>query len=360
LTSTRGIHLWREFNVNAPRSPNSYVNFTSYLASRDFANFRNASSSNRPIYNASNAGELVRFLFQANNANTVNRVVEFGVPITVINLNSQASSTALDAAISALNNLRPDPASNEIEELTSAGNSFYRGLTLELRRRFGSAVSFRAGYTFSKLIDDGVVNTSDALSPGDFRGERARSLLDRRHRFVVSSVMELPRVCGSFELGSIWRVASGAPFNISISGTDRNLDDVGNDRPNFSGDTHKLRWRSPGSKIDPALIDAFSLPPIGQSGNLPRNAGHGPGQFMLDLNVSREFRLHQRFVVRPVIEFDNVLNKTVFSFGSEFVNFNALSPTATEEQRKAFMDSFLLATRTMRPRQIRVGLKFEF
>jgi len=172
--------------------------------------------------------------------------------------------------------------------------------------------------------------------------------------------MELPRVCGSFELGSIWRVASGAPFNISIGGTDRNLDDVGNDRPNFSGDTHKLRWRSPGSPIDPALIDAFSLPPIGQSGNLPRNAGHGPGQFMLDLNVSREFRLHQRFVVRPVIEFDNVLNKTVFSFGSEFVNFNALSPTATEEQRKAFMDSFLLATRTMRPRQIRVGLKFEF
>ena len=57
---------------------------------------------------------------------------------------------------------------------------------------------------------------------------------------------------------------------------------------------------------------------------------------------------------------DNVLNKTVFSFGSEFVNFNALSPTATEEQRNAFLDSFLLATRTMRPRQIRVGLKFEF
>jgi len=61
-----------------------------------------------------------------------------------------------------------------------------------------------------------------------------------------------------------------------------------------------------------------------------------------------------------VIEFDNVLNKTVFSFGSEFINFSALSPTATEEQRQAFMDSFLLATRTMRPRQIRIGLRLEF
>jgi hypothetical protein len=78
------------------------------------------------------------------------------------------------------------------------------------------------------------------------------------------------------------------------------------------------------------------------------------------LNVTREFRVNERLSWRPVIEFDNVLNKTVFSFGSEFINFNALSPTATSEQRQAFLDSFLLATRTMRPRQIRVGLKVEF
>ena len=78
------------------------------------------------------------------------------------------------------------------------------------------------------------------------------------------------------------------------------------------------------------------------------------------MNVTRQFRLHEHLALRLIAEFDNVLNKTVFSFGSEFVNFNALSPTATEEQRKAFMDSFLMATRTMRPRQIRVGLKMEF
>jgi hypothetical protein len=361
LTSTRGIHLWREFNVNAPQLPAQYQNFTSYLASRDFTNFRNTTSDRRPIYNASNAGELVRFVFETGTtSNTVGRIIEFGVPVSVINLNSATSSTAIDVALSALNNLRPDTTSTEIEQLISAGNSFYRGLTLGLRRSFGSRGSFRAGYTFSRLIDDGVVNTSDALVPGDFRAERARSLLDRRHRFVLSGLLNLPRLFGSLELAGIWRIASGAPFNISIGGTDRNLDDVGNDRPNFSGDTHQLRWRSPGSELIPGLAEAFSLPPIGQSGNLPRNAGYGPGQFLLDLNVSRKFRFTKRFVVRPIVEFDNVLNKTVFSFGSEFVNFNALSATATEEQRKAFMDSFLLATRTMRPRQIRVGLKLEF
>ena len=98
---------------------------------------------------------------------------------------------------------------------------------------------------------------------------------------------------------------------------DRNLDDVSNDRPNHS----------------------FSLPPIGQSGNLPRNAGRGPGLFMLDLNVTKEFRLSERLRIRPSVEFDNVLNKTVFSFGSEFID------SSTKPQR------------TMRPREIRIGIK---
>jgi len=44
------------------------------------------------------------------------------------------------------------------------------------------------------------------------------------------------------------------------------------------------------------------------------------------------------------VEVDNVLNKTVFSFGSEFINLD---------------ESFLVPKRTMRPRQIRVGVKID-
>jgi hypothetical protein len=255
-----------------------------------------------------------------------------------MNLNSPSSTTMLEVALAALNNLRPDPARGEIEQLISAGNSFYRGMTLELRKRFDSGFTFRAGYTLSSLIDDGVVNTSDALVPGDFRAERARSLLDRRHRFVFSGTFDLL----SIQLSPIWRVASGAPFNISLGGIDRNLDDVSNDRPNYSGDLGLLHWRRPGDSIDPSVIESFSVPQIGQVGNLPRNAGRGPGQFVFDLNVAREIG-----PLRLSVEFDNVLNKTVFSFGSEFINFGAA-------------DSFLVATRTMRPRQIRLGLRIDF
>jgi hypothetical protein len=186
-------------------------------------------------------------------------------------------------------------------------------------------------------MDDGIVNTSDALVPGDFRAERARSLLDRRHRFLFSGTFDL----GGWQLSPIWRVASGAPFNISLGGVDRNLDDVSNDRPNYSGDLRLLRWRKPGEPLDPRVVQSFSVPQIGQSGNLPRNAGRGPGQFLLDLNVVREIR-HR---VKLSVEFDNVLNKTVFSFGSEFIDLD---------------DSFLVPKRTMRPRQVRLGLKIDF
>jgi hypothetical protein len=45
--------------------------------------------------------------------------------------------------------------------------------------------------------------------------------------------------------------------------------------------------------------------------------------------------------LRPSVEFDNVLNKTVFSFGSEFI------------------DASQMPKRTMRPREIRIGLKID-
>ena len=332
FTFTRGIHLWREFNANAPLLPAGYKNFSEFLASRDFANFFNPTTSARPLYNAATAGELVRFAFGSPSSNTVTRAVEFGVPVSVMNLNSPTSTTMLEVALATLNHLRPDPSRGELEQLVSAGNSFYRGMTLELRKRFGSGFAFRAGYTLSSLIDDGVVNTSDALVPGDFRAERARSLLDRRHRFVFSGTFN----CRLLQLSPIWRVASGAPFNISLGGVDRNLDDVSNDRPNYAGDLRLLRWRAPGEPLDPSVVQAFSVPQIGQVGNLPRNAGRGPGLFVFDLNVVREIGR-----LRLSVEFDNVLNKTVFSFGSEFI------------------DSLLVAKRTMRPRQIRIGVTFD-
>lgn len=364
-TFSRGIHLWREFNTNAPRLPAGFKDFAGYLLSRDFANFRDPSGT-RPIYNASAAGELVRFtLAPAASTDAINRLVEFGLPVSVFNLNSVNSTTTLEAALAALQPLRPDPSRVQVEQLAAIGNSFYNGLTVETRRRFsrgagGAGGSLRASYTLSRLIDDGVVNTSSALRVGDFRAERSPSLLDRRHRFVFSATLDAPRRLWRLRLASIMRLASGSPFNVSLGGDDRNLDDVSNDRPVFTGDASIIHWRRPGSPLDTRLLEAFSLPTIGQTGNLPRNAGRGPGLFTLDLNLAREFRLSEHTRLRPVIEVDNALNKTVFTFAAEFINFDALRPGATDAQRQAFADTFLTPTRTLRPRTMRVGVRLDF
>jgi hypothetical protein len=367
-TWNRGLHLWREFNVNAPRLPKGYKNFTDYLASRDFSNFLSGPGGVRPILNTSTAGDLVRFVLAPNdpaNPNSVVRIVEFGVPVSLVNLNSFTSTTTVDTALAALNPLRPDPARGEVEELIPVGRSVYHGLTIELRQRFqptknGAGFSFRAAYTLSFLSDDGIVNTSDALIAGDFAREFTRSLLDRRHRFVVSGTFDTPNALGKLQISPIVRIASSAPFNLSIGGADRNLDDVGNDRPIFSGDPSVLKWRRPGQPIDVSILNQFSLPTIGQTGNLPRNAGLGPGQFGFDLSVAREFKLAERVRLRPVAEFDNILNTTVFAYGSEFIDFNAFGPTSSAATKQAFLNSFLVPTRTMRPREIRLGLRFDF
>jgi Carboxypeptidase regulatory-like domain/TonB dependent receptor/TonB-dependent Receptor Plug Domain len=366
-TWNRGLHLWREFNVNAPRLPKAYKSFTDYLASQDFTNFLSKPGGVRPILNTTTAGDLVRFVLNPPdpaNPNSVIRVVEFGVPVSLVNLNAFTSTTSVTTALAALNALRPDPGKGEVEQLIPVGNSYYHGLTFEVRNRFkqgknGFAFSFRAVYTLSFLKDDGLVNTSDALIPGDFRGEISRSLQDRRHRFALSGTFDLPKSLGRLRFSPVLRIASGAPFNIGI-GADRNLDDVSNDRPIFTGDPSVLKWREPGRPFDASILNQFALPTIGQTGNLPRNAAMGPGQFILDLNVTREFRVTERVRLRPTIEFDNVLNKTVFSFGSEFIDFNAFGPTSSPATRQAFIDSFLVPTRTMRPRQIRLGIRMDF
>jgi len=214
-------------------------------------------------------------------------------------------------------------------------------------------------YTLSKLQDDGLNNTTNAEVNGDFDREWARATQDRRHRFAFSGVFHTPWWLGKLRFSPLFRFGSSAPFNLGY-GVDRNLNDVSNDRPNFSGNIEDIRFREPGSPIPTALRAQFSLPPIGaRSGNLPRNAGRGPKQYIFDLTLTREFKFGERFRLRPTAEFGNILNMSVFSFGSEFINFNALSANPTPTQQ-ANSNNFLIPTRTFRQRQIRLGLRFDF
>jgi hypothetical protein len=291
--------------------------------------------------------------------------------VTTVNLAARNPSTAAGTPIARAREVletlgrRLGPGfPTQIDQVASTGSSVYNGLTVELRRRLsnlgrGFRASFRAVYTLSKLEDDGIVNTSNPQDIFNFRGDFTRSVQDRRHRFAFSGTFETPSWLGGLDFSPILRLGTGAPFNISNgpgTANDRNLDEVTTDRPNFSGNLNDLRFRERGSTFPQDIFNQFTFAPIGRSGNLPRNAGMGPGLFLFDMNVSRTFRFTERLRLRPNIEIGNVFNTTVFTFGSEFINF---SPT-NAEQRASFEENFLVPQRTSRPRTIRLGIRLDF
>ena len=126
---------------------------------------------------------------------------------------------------------------------------------------------------------------------------------------------------------------------------------MGNDRPIFTGDPKALYGAardSPSRRIDSESFHSAHDWPVGK----PARNAPAPGQesFIFDLIYRPRLQITDKIKLRPVVEFDNVLNKTVFSFGSEFID--SASATSSAATKQAFLDSFLVATRTMRPRQI--------
>ena len=376
FTLNKTVRLWREYNANAPRLPagtpdrdgNGRITFTDYLMgintgiSRFFPGLPTDDVGLLDLNGGEcSTGEVCNVnLNSSQNRSDCDSALN---PIT------QPTNSPICRALAAVQGLRPaeflaQGILGQFERVASIGNSSYKGLTLELRSRnrqfgYGFGGSMRFVYTLSSLKDDGIVNTSSAQVVGDFSQEYSRSLLDRRHRIAFSGTFDTPNWMGGLRFSPLFRFGSSSPFNISVGGNDRNLDDVGTDRPNFSGDLSSINFRRFGSTFPTELANQFLQPTIGSPGNLPRNAGIGPRLYLFDLTVSRDFKFTERFRLRPSIEFGNILNMTVFSFGSNFINFDGLNSTNAITQRNA-RNIFLAPTRTIRPRQIRLGVRFEF
>ncbi|HEX8367674.1 MAG TPA: carboxypeptidase regulatory-like domain-containing protein [Pyrinomonadaceae bacterium] len=377
FTWNKTVRLWREYNANAPvlpantpdRDGNGKITFTDYLLgiTTGISRFVLGSPTD-DVGLASLTGGACTGSTQICNVNLNSSQNRSDCDSALDPINAPTLSP-ICRALAAVQNLRPaeflsQGILGQYERVASIGNSRYKGLTLELRNRFrkfgyGFGGAMRLVYTLSSLKDDGIVNTSSAQVVGDFSGEFSRSLLDRRHRIAFSGTFDTPKWLGGLRFSPLFRFGSSAPFNISVGGNDRNLDDVGNDRPNFNGTLSDINWRRFGTAFSTESANRFSQPTIGSPGNLPRNAGNGPRYYIFDLNVSRQFKFNERFILRPSIEFGNILNMTVFGFGSNFINFDGLNSSNAITRQNA-QDQFLAPTRTYRPRQIRIGMRFEF
>lgn len=227
----------------------------------------------------------------------------------------------------------PQPGSNQFTRATDV-NSNYNALILRLERRLSRGLSFVAGYTYGRSIDDasGLQGTDQPQDNYNMKAERGLSDFDVRHRFVFSNVWKPPLGPGerwignglpavlfaNWQFSNIWTVQCGQPLTAilgtALSGTDSN----GTDRPNLIGnpnlprDQHNpARWFDASALIPPPIYTdpqgPFSVP-----GNEGRNVIKGPGLLDWDLSAERPFRLNEKASLIFRSDFFNLTNHPNF------------------------------------------------
>jgi outer membrane receptor protein involved in Fe transport len=162
--------------------------------------------------------------------------------------------------------------------IVNQDSSVYNGMQVNLRRRVSRNLSMLASYTWSHTINTFEPDASGDPNDANLIGkpERANSLLDQRHRLVVSGWYNLPY---SFVIGGVTTAASGRPYNITV-GNDVNGDGANTDRP----------------------YDLASKTFLG------RNTGKGTSIYDTALFVERDFKLTERAVLGFRLEGFNVFN----------------------------------------------------
>jgi hypothetical protein len=158
------------------------------------------------------------------------------LPILPCNLSVSATNAA---NVTAANQTRPILPVNggvrQVNVLTNLGVADYDGLQTQFSyrlRRFYAAV----GYTLSKATNtsepdgNGIAPNQSILSRlGE--EERGPSVLDQRHRAVITVTYQFPF---NLTAGTLTQLASARPFN-GTTGVDNNGDGAANDRPVVNG-----------------------------------------------------------------------------------------------------------------------------
>lgn len=252
---------------------------------------------------------------------------------------------------------RPFPQFSNVYWINpSIGDSSYHSGYVRLERRFQHGFSVLAHYTFSKFIDD-VAGADEYGDPGSYmdaynrRLDKSISGSDIPHRVILTALYQAPSfenssllrwIAGSWRLGVLTTLQSGAPFTVVTAANTTNAFSASPLRPNLirnpvlpSGERTLARWFD---------TQAFVAPAQFTFGNSPRAGLRGDGLQTVDLTLSKEFPLTERYKFELRAEFYNLLNHANFElpghvFGA--ANFGAVLSAEN-------------------PRTIQLGLRFSF
>ena len=143
-------------------------------------------------------------------------------------------------SVAAANATRPIVPVNggvrSVNVLMNLGDAEYDGLQTQVRYTGSSKLQASLSYTLSKATnttepDGNGIGPNDANIARLGEEERGLSVVDQRHRAVITASYNLPH---HVTAGTLVQFAAGRPFN-SVTGLDNNGDGANNDRPVIDG-----------------------------------------------------------------------------------------------------------------------------
>ena len=272
-----------------------------------------------------------------------------------------------------INGVRPIPNFQSITVQESVSNSNYNGMWLTANKRLSKGLTVSATYTFSKSIDDNSVSSSNPQIQNFYNiaAERALSDFDARHRFILSGVYLLPftaqngfvkRIVGGWSISPIVNMQSGSPFSPIVPLTStlvRGADPVAGviynsgsleqfDRPDYvAGQPLTAPHPSPSQWLNPRAFMRHNL----GFGNAGRNILTGPGLQDVDVALSKNTAIRERFSLQFRAEAFNLLNHPNFTQPQNNITATTYGQiTATRSTRGDLGSS----------RQLQLGMKLIF
>jgi hypothetical protein len=261
------------------------------------------------------------------------------IPIIDNGLNAYCPASACPGGFQGLPASAPNPSFGTVSQILSAGTSNYNGLTTSLRRTVSAGLTFNLNYTWSHALDDvsngGLLpislQTDGSLlypqNPFNIRGNYGNSDLDVRHYmsfgWVYTDVFRHSgfhwgpnAIFGGWTLSGNDFYRTGLPYTVIDEAASTTLAGFNYGGVIF-GTPLTNTYASCGANavnvpcLTASAFASSSASPTG-FGQQGRNDFRGPGFFDMDLSLSKDFAIRERFKVSVGAQAYNLLNHPNF------------------------------------------------
>jgi len=233
----------------------------------------------------------------------VNRIVarEYAVSVDWSYVNRYSDRDTVDPNLPIPNidtGTRPYPQFNRVSFWQSTSDNTYRALLVKVEKRMSNRYQFLTSYTLSSAKDQGFTNSLGDRY-GYFKVDRY-GVADRRHRLVVSGIVQLPWMA---QISAIGDFRSSLPFGISSALGDINRDGYTGDLP---------AGVLPNTGCRGLNLDAINAIRAGR--NLTQvTQVDCPGFANVDLRFSKFFTIARAHQIEFIAQLFNIFNRANFA-----------------------------------------------